>query len=290
MAQDNREKYAYLDQLSTRRLEELLLADAEDTSGRDTSEVIFHILEVLRTREDAPAVEPVDVNRAWEEFQQLYNTPEGKGRSLYPCVEDGLSHLEKAAPAPVKSKVCISVLWKTFRIAAAAVALTLALMMGVQASGLNVFGTLAQWTDNILHFGLGKPSDNYDLFLEELGKNGIPKELAPSWYPTDFVASEPLIETNDSSVFAKISFTNTEGESFCIGIDRYGSPKEIEQIAFEKDHTSAEPYLSHGKTFYIFSNTDFTTATWVNEALSESIWGNLSVEDVKAMIDSIGGS
>ena len=44
---EKREKYAYLDQLSTERLQELLRADLESDSTEDHSEVIFHILEVM---------------------------------------------------------------------------------------------------------------------------------------------------------------------------------------------------------------------------------------------------
>lgn len=77
MADQNRDKYAYLDQLSTQRLEALLLADAEDTSDRDTSEVVSHILEVLWKREDSLIEDTVDVDKAWEEFQTFYNIPEG---------------------------------------------------------------------------------------------------------------------------------------------------------------------------------------------------------------------
>lgn len=38
---EKREKYAYLDQLSTERLQELLRADWESDSTEDHSEVIF---------------------------------------------------------------------------------------------------------------------------------------------------------------------------------------------------------------------------------------------------------
>lgn len=281
MAQNNREKYAYLDQLSTRQLEELLLADAEDTSGQDTSEVILHILEVLQERDDGLAAEPVDVDRAWEEFLTCYNTPEGEGRSLYPSEEP-----TKAVPS-VKKR--FPALWRTARIAAATVALLFALMVGVQASGLDVFGALAQWSNETFHFGAGQQSDNYDLFLEELGKNGIPKDFSPSWYPSGFVASEPIVENNNSIISIQVSFSNADGKTFQISVDRYISQVNLENNLFEKDNISAEPYLSHGKTFYIFSNIDSTTATWADGTLSISIWGNLSVDNTKTIIDSIGG-
>lgn len=209
MEEQNREMYAYLDQLSTQRLEEMLLADLEDDSGRDTSEVIFHILEVLRKREDT-AIPVPDTDRAWEEFQRYYNTPEGQDQALYPCDSDREA---KASPLPGKPQARLSVLWRTIRIAAAAAALLLALMIGAQASGLNVFGALAQWTSETFHFGAKNEiqSENYQMFLAALVKNGISKEYAPTWYPFGFVASESFVENSDSCVSVKISFTNADG-------------------------------------------------------------------------------
>lgn len=284
MAQNNREKYAYLDQLSTRQLEELLLADAEDTSGQDTSEVILHILEVLQERDDGLAAEPVDVDRAWEEFQKYYLTPEGEGESLYPYeANKTMSPPKKQFPA----------LWKTVRIAAATVAVLFALMVGAQASGLNVFGALAQWTSETFHFGAGPgeiQSENYQAFLTALVENNIAKELAPTWCPAGFIASEPIVKNNDSVVSIKISFSNADGNMFEIEISRYISQSNVENNSFEKDNISMKPYLSHSKVFYIFSNIDSTMATWSEDALLEIIWGDLSESDIKTIIDSIGGS
>ena len=293
MTQDNREKYAYLDRLSTRRLEELLLADAEDTSERDTSEVILHILEVLQEREDDPSMEPVDTDRAWKEFQQYYNTPEGEGKSLYPCGGDTQDRQGKIAPIAKKSKVHVSALWKTVRVAAAAVALVFALMVGAQASGLNVFGALAQWTSETFRFGAEQSeiqSENYQMFLDILAQNDIQKELVPTWYPSGFVASEPVVEIGDSIISVGISFFNSSQKAFHISIDRYTSQPNLEKNLFEKDDIGVEPYLSHGKTFYIFANLDSATATWTEGALLETIWGDLSEDDIKSIIDSIGGS
>lgn len=290
MTQNNREKYAYLDQLSTRQLEELLLADAEDTSGQDTSEVILHILEVLQERDDGLAAEPVDVDRAWEEFQKYYLTPEGEGESLYPCGEDLQAPTEKVSSITNKSKGRSPALWRTVRIAAATVAMLAALIFGAEASGLHIFSTLAQWTSETFHFGSGEQTDNYDLFLEELGKHGIPKELAPTWYPSGFVASEPTVKIDDGSITILISLFDSKGNTLNIDIDRYNFQSDLKDGLFEKDSASVEEYSSHGKTFYILSNIDSVTATWSDDSLLETIWGNLSVDDMKAMIDSIGGS
>lgn len=282
MAQNNREKYAYLDQLSTQQLEQLLLADAEDDSGRDTSEVILHILEVLQRREDSLAAQPVDVDRAWEEFQSYYNTPEGEGQTLYPHKEAA-----KTLP-PVKKR--FPALWRTARIAAATVAVLFALMVGAQASGLNVFGALAQWTSETFHFGNRNQSENYNLFLEWLGKNGISQDVVPALFSDSYLVSEPIFETNDIFVSAEISFDNESGNNFRICIKRYLSQDKIEGTTFEKDTAPVEQYTSHNRTFYIFNNNNSIMATWADGALIETIVGNLSMNDLKNIIDSIGGS
>lgn len=280
MTENNSEKYAYLDQLSTRRLEELLLADAEDPSGQDTSEAVLHILEVLRQREDGFSAEPVDVDRAWEEFQQYYNTPEGEGRSLYSYEED-----EQAVP-PAKKR--FPALWKTARIAAATVAVLFALMVGAQASGLNVFGALAQWTSETFHFGAEQQSEYYEMFLDELGKNDIPKNYVPSQIPPNFQASEPQISKDNLGVSIFISFTNTKNEFFSISIQRHNSTK-LNQHTFEKDTTNVESYISTLGTFYILHNNTSVTATWSDGIFEETIWGDLSIDTAKSIIDSIGG-
>lgn len=291
MAEQNRDKYAYLDQLSTQRLEALLLADAEDTSNRDTSEAVSHILEVLQKREDSLIKDTVDTDKAWAEFQACYNIPEGKGQALYPCEEDR-AVLQKKVISMEKPKTR-SIPWKFAGTVAASIALVFALMIGAQASGVDVFGALAQWTSETLHFGVRKTSiqsENYELFLEELGKQGIPEEYAPTWYPDGFTVSEPILGISDSSTLVQIDFTGLDEKAFSISIVRYNTTEILHNRTFEKDDPSAEEYTSHGKTFYIFSNTDSVSATWADGALSELIWGDLSVDEVKLIIDSIGGS
>lgn len=81
----NDEKYAYLNRLSTEQLEELLRMDME-MAEPGNEDVVFHILEVIEQREDEhPTGRIPDVDKAWAEFQEYYNIPEGVDASLYPC-------------------------------------------------------------------------------------------------------------------------------------------------------------------------------------------------------------
>ena len=63
----------------------------------------------------------------------------------------------------------------------------------------------------------------------------------------------------------------------------------MEATKFEKSAVSAEKYSGDNKTFYILSNLDNTTATWSDGvSLVVTIVGNITVDNIKSMIDSIG--
>ena len=61
-------------------------------------------------------------------------------------------------------------------------------------------------------------------------------------------------------------------------------------MPFEKDDNPVEAYTSYERTFYIFSNVNTTVAIWADGNLRETITGDLSVDEVKKIINSIGGS
>lgn len=79
------EKYVYLEQLSTERLEEILRAHIEAPDSKSTDEeAIAYILEIIENREkEHPTGRLPDPEQAWNNFQSYYNTAEGMGRSLY---------------------------------------------------------------------------------------------------------------------------------------------------------------------------------------------------------------
>ncbi len=156
--QDNREKYAYLDRLSTERLEELIRADI-DCPDDTNDEVIFHILEIMKKRErEHPTGRLVDVDEAWAEFQQYYNTPEGEGQSLYPTGDkketpcgggnEIVTVSQRQGPGIVRPRRWL----KSSLIAAAAIAALMVGMVGVRAAGIDVLGAIGRWREKTFHF------------------------------------------------------------------------------------------------------------------------------------------
>lgn len=56
---------------------------------------------------------------------------------------------------------------------------------------------------------------------------------------------------------------------------------------FEKDSENITKYESNDVTHYILSNNASYVATWANDTLVCSILGDITVDELKQMIDSI---
>lgn len=177
---------------------------------------------------------------------------------------------------------------------AATVALLFALMIGAQAAGMNVFGNLAQWTDELFFFlPSGKEADRnaeyQAVFQEALEEQGMPKELAPAWYPKGFTAGEPEIWNDDMGKRVEFGFKNESGEAFVVSVNEYNEAVDLAPTPYEKDSEPVEVYTGSGRTFYMMSNVNVCVATWADGDLMEVIRGTLSVDEIKKMIDSMGG-
>lgn len=177
---------------------------------------------------------------------------------------------------------------------AATIALLFTLMVGAQAAGIDVFGNLARWTDELFFFipssGENIQDSEYTLkFQAALEDQKLPKELAPTWFPDGFEASEPEIWSDDTGKAVQVNFENSEGKSFAINIECYMDSEALGMLPFEKDANDVELYTSGGRTFYIMSNINTVAATWADGDILQTIRGELSVDEIKTMIDSMGG-
>lgn len=292
--QNQNEKFAYLDQMSTQELEALIRADV-DSPEIQNDEAIFHILEVLneRAKHDPDAV-AFDEDALWHDIQTIYHVPEGKGRALYPeDDEDGGGRREKDqvlpfAPKPAETKKRPRIKW-ALAVAAAAVIVFSAGMVGAQATGFDVFGFLAQWTADVFHYKTD--SEFYPVVQEAFDQNHIPVELAPKWYPEGAEMGEPEVIETEFFTTVVIPFDNQKAEEFFfIQVRRYSSPKELAALDLQWELDSQQEYTIGNKTFFIISNDGYTTATWSDrEKYMMTVMGDLSVQETKKIIDSIGG-
>ena len=279
---------AYLEQLSTEQLEDILRADLA-SEDQENDEAVFHILEVLEKREkENPSGRLPDVDQSWQEFQKYYNIPEGEGESLYPIRNN---QEKRSASVPTKTR-------RVFRprkilVVAAVLILMFGGMLTAQAAGVDVFGAIGRWTEEKFHFEITPASEDGTTdytFREASRKRGLPQSLIPTWYPKGFESSEPIddsVEDYVDSVYCEY-INKEENRSYLAMVSRYFDSEAIAAAVYEKDDTEVEIYESKGRTFYIMSNLDSMTATWSDGILSIDIIGQLEVNQIKRIIDSIG--
>ena len=298
MAKNRDGSYAYLDQLSTAQLMELLRADYESKEN-GCDDVVFHILEVMEEREkQASSSQLPDQKEAWDEFQQYYNIPEGDGLSLYPsqaeCKEQAASP-ETPAHEPGKAKVHTRRWLKQVLAVAAVVAVLFTRMVAGQAAGFDVFGAIARWTNETFHFVMTSENDLadddecYRTMAAAFEEYGFPVDMIPTWRPSRYETLQLKDVSNRSIDSIYASFLGDGGQLFRISFTRHHSSKALSALTFEKDGVDVEPYSNGTHTFYILSNLDSATAAWTDGYWEETISGNLSVDEMKQMIDSIGG-
>lgn len=176
---------------------------------------------------------------------------------------------------------------------AATIALLFALMIGAQAAGLDIFGTLARWTEETFHFMSPAQETEVSPYCEPLRQalkeNGISGALAPKWYPEEFQTSEIGVWEDKRSITVAATFQNQTGEEFTVFIARDTDSERLGEMVYEKDDALVEMYTSGERTFYILTNLENTTwAVWSDGGFSENICGELSVQEIKQIIDSIG--
>ena len=174
-------------------------------------------------------------------------------------------------------------------------------MIGAQAVGLDIFGAIARWTDETFLFTTLQPvGENglknstkaprfQDSLEEALESCGFPKYLAPSWYPEGSAFVNGIeIDINDVSHSVGCSFSSGEGLYFNVTIEEFNDYDVFNTLTFQKDSSEVTEYISGDRLFYIFSNQDDTVATWSDGKLVFCVNGNISLDNIKQIIDSIG--
>lgn len=287
MQKDFTGQYPFLRSLDIEQLENLLKTDFSNSLSEDISEeFIDAIVEVILEKEkENPSGRLADVDKAWADFQTYYNVPERDGVQLYP---------DLTAPTPSATVQSMHSnrpkrLLRCFALVAATIGLFMALLVVAQAAGLDVFGAMARWTDETFSF-ISAPASNEGATLRAaLEEHGIPKEYAPTWVPAGFKAGSPQISSSKRTTELSVTFSNGNQE-FVFAITQYASSDAIETISYEKNLGDTILYSNGHQLFYIFDNVESCVAAWSDgQAFTIDISGEIPLDDMKSIIDSIGG-
>lgn len=292
-----KEKYAYLDQLSTKELQEILRADV-DSPGRGDDEAIFYILEVMEKREqEHPSGSFPDLDACWQEFQTIYHTPEGEGQSLYPA-EDPDEAPAGAAPAGKPRRRVL----RRWVLAAALLALLIASLAIPVAGYDNLLEMIGHWTSEQFTFMTADREDESGLITDSedsaetdvgaelrqvLQEHGITENVVPTWMPDGFEQTNDIfIEEYPEFGVTDFFATFSDGTDTCaVSIVKRSS--YVDGNIYEKVSDNPEIYIAGNQNHYIVQNEESIIAAWYIENLECTINTTMSESDLKRAIDSI---
>ena len=268
--------FSKYDEMSTEELEEILRLDAETTEGQesDTDELLY-IMEVLTERRKNNGHAGNTAQEAYELFKQHY-MPETDNTNTIPEAET--TTRKRNLP------------WMRGLVAAAAViAILVFSSVTAKAFGVDVWKAIVQWTQEAFHFGeVGESPDEgielpYASLQEALEHNNISASLAPTWIPDGYELADISVERNPLKIQYRAIYTSGE-QILRITVQDF---LEEKPVYIEQSEGLVEEYEINGITYYLFSDINVSKAAWINGSYGCDIMGNVTIEELKLMIDSI---
>ena len=210
---------------------------------------------------------------AYQEFQQHY----------LPMAEEGSKPRRKSNVIPFR------------RIAAVAASLVLVFSLSITANAFSfrdVWDAVVTWAQETFSFSMGvevsEPAPNdkirYASVEELFTQYKIKPEIYPTWIPCEYTLHEVIVDENPVQESFLIVYTSgTKRLKFSIKTFVDNEPEQI-----EKSSDFYEEYSSYGVNYYIFTNHEQTRAVWIIDNYECYISGPITIEEMRAIIDSIG--
>lgn len=259
------------DSMATQELEEILRLDAEMPEGQESdTDKILYIMEVLTERKRNNSHAGNTTHDAYESFKQNY-MPETDDPVILTKTKRRGSHWIRRLAA-----------------AAAVLVILIAGSVTAKAFGVDIWKAVVQWTQETFHFGNWGDSDPnhnraYSSLQEALEQGNVPAWLIPSYIPAEFVLNDIHVEQTPSRKIYRAIYTNEEQVLRVTVQDHLdGDPIYVEQ-----SEGLVEEYEAYGITYYLFSNYGNNRAVWLYESYECDISGEVTIEELKKMIDSI---
>lgn len=291
---NKKQDFSRYDQMSTAELEQMLRLDFQSSEdGVSDLDAILYISDLLAKRNG-----PFDSDAAWQQFQTKY-CPHADGRSLYDFSDEedrSASEAKQASTVPSGGRSRSA---RRLRRPPLLVAVLAALLLGsivTQAAGVDIFRAFAQWTDETFHFVSAGSDDTSDSNTNQTGQEDTGQlqsvlqvlemdGMFPTWHPDGFTPGDLEITELHDRVSVHMTYFGGD-RTYSIVIEHFMQPQS-NTGTFEKDDTPVEEYAHNGQIFYILSNLDSLTATTYDGEFMTMIYGGLTREEIKAVIDSI---
>lgn len=271
--------FSRFDAMSDEALEELLRLDAKREAGMElNTEEILYILEVLERRSGSDSSEK-SAEEAFQSFKENYCPIDGNQESDHGIVIRNSETKKRKAH-------------KWFqRVLATAAVFAVIVSVSVQVAGFDFWNTIANWTKEIFQFETGEtviesvPEHWGTLTSLEEAVNAlnIPVTIIPTWFPDGYILEEVRISELPDNKAVLARYLNGDNE-IKIQITDYltSNPHQL-----EKSDSLVETYEVDNTSYYIFSNYEQTQVTWITDRYECNLTGNLTVPELKIMIESI---
>lgn len=217
---------------------------------------------------------PMPEHPATDESYERFKARVGK-------MNAAINPLESAPAVSAKPKPRHTAL-RTALVAVIAAACLLSCMVVVQAAGLDVFGSIARWTDSLFGFGaIGEPAAS----PSPTGTQEVTVEYIETLLPTvpdGFVMGEPEVFEDYATDSFEYWVTYSNGDKF-ITFSAVEQPEE-NVSKYQKDHQDVSIIDIDGQIFYVFMNNDYASSAWKISNIECNINTNLTLEDLTQII------
>lgn len=286
-------KYAYLSRLSVEELLDLLSVAPIPAASPEQEAYVDALKEAIIEKEnETPTGFFPDPDQQWKQFVTYY-LPYAEEAVFEPDPAESAAPEHSGQPypeVPPKRACRFSRAWRTLLVAAVAVGCMFAIMVTAQATGFDVFGAMARWTEDVFSFKQASPNtgvtdtpneedpvagekQSFTSLQEVLDTYEITQVHEPTQLPDGFVMNKCVVEYSDfpHSIAFYAEYVN-DSDRIAINIMSYeGKPIALAQKTDEQPETVE----FSGATFYIIVNSSNTMVAWYDDTYEYYISGKI---------------
>ena len=275
-------KYPIFDAMSTEELEEILRMDSYGAADDkyDTDAILYIMGMVAQRKRTSEAEQKARAEQALQEFKKVY-LPASGGEPFYQFdYESDEAQPEPPKQASKQGKRTTRFILRKVGLVAAIIVVVFGVMITVQASGLDVFGAIARWTNET--FGFHVTEDVHSTQWKQKDQNdlkdaGFDESCLPDWLPEGFEPGETQSFTCDLYSNLYFPLNHPEGQVIDITITEYTDPSAMEDVKYEKDDTPVEEIIDGDRQIYILENLGSVNVICQKENTICSVTGSQGV-------------
>ena len=267
MSENQNRDFAKYDAMTTEELEEILRKDSLAPDGQEADgELLLYVMGVLAHRKRHSENPGKTAQQAYESFKEHYLPKQNAARK--PCCR-----------------------W----IAAAAV-LAVLIAVPFTARALTwdeLWSAVATWAKNTFSFAgqeqtdptepSGQDDRPYRSLQELLAETNSDTDIVPTWIPDRYsLADIEMDETPMQRNYVAIYANGEQRLKFTVKSYIATDPEKI-----EINEDLIEVYTVNNIDFYIFSNFERLRVIWLDGSYECNIVGDVTIDEIKLMIDSI---